>query len=411
MKGGHLVTTSFASSPFVGKWMVLSFVTATSLLGCSEGGSGGQGRIVPAADYSGCQIKPDVGQKATMINASRDEIVVSPFFNKKYDRADLLAVMESSVISTAEYAQAISLNLYKIPQSTSKQATQKRCTTHYSLPTPRQELKDIWDEYSGGDNGGGQLMGLYFEDCGQSCSERKVQNPTILVNEESDRWTLVHEMLHHNFNLNRKIDTDLPTKTQVSNTLQRLLAQLDANKQAYLEDRTEGLLSLISKQTHQLSYLVYELMTRSVFEEMAIEGMLVDEWDAGRLKFVSHQSALSAVWYMSYSRDKGMDVLNEVRSRFLDFVNKEAQMNGWLTVAAQAKETDLYLSDISYKTAEMIETASAKTEAIRHPTDTQGMKQINAAYMALTNFSHIDHNAEGEELLKILKNSLNNSSF
>ncbi len=309
-------------------------------------------------------MKPDTGGAAVTANASIDQIEDSGFFGKPYDRADVAALFNSSPIATAAYVQKVGISLFKIPRvpktDEEKEAMRRAgqpvegplCRLYGFLPLASRFHHQLWYSVSGGKGG---LAGLYFEDCDPSrCPKTTVNNPIILVDDSSDRWTLVHEMNHHNFNTQRKKSPDYESHEE-------LRQKVEAYKSVYTA--SNGADSM--KEAIALDLLVkslYKLLVYSAFEEIANEGLLLKEFSAGRLKNVYSGDAKNAIWYMKYSRDNGMakitaveDELNVLAARCVSNESAREQVNATKAFIASVRaKIDGYIAEGEANSANLL---------------------------------------------------------
>jgi hypothetical protein len=348
--------------------VLLAVGTMFTLTACGGGGgSGADTRIV--TDFSACDTKPDVGPSALYQNASRTDFVKSNFFGKPYDRYDLEAVLNASSTSTTTYVQSLGIGLYKIPRENMK----NQCPTYFNLPTPNALLKSIWSEAAGGNTGDGKLAGLFFELCGggggtPACRAREMVQPTILVDEASDRWTLVHEMMHYNFNQARKAAVDIPTTSKLERDLQEASAKLKKSIEDFDKLPNRGDLQAASDALHTLIVSGKEAYVRRSLEEMTIEGMLIDLWADGEFKNVSNSAPASGVWYMNFSRDQFLKTLTPFEQG-CDEIKKLADANFWPEISSDAEAMKNMIENSRTETADLIETAKAKIKRVQRSSD------------------------------------------
>lgn len=354
----------------------VSFLSGAALLGtltaCSGGGGGGGGQsfTAPGYDKIACAAQPpDEGPSAVFANNSQTNFVPS-FFFKPYDRFDLDAVLDASAVSTTDYVKSLGIKLFRIPRAELKGA----CQTFFNLDVAAAPLRSIWDEAAGGGGaGGGTLAGLYFEYCDRDCQERSIISPHILVDEASDRWTLIHELMHHNFNVGRKADRHIASLGTVRSLIRRHTNRLKSLMDDYKNLPNQQYLYDIAKEGDSLAKALYDLSVRNAFEEVAIEAQLIEEYAAGRLKGVSPHSPRSGLWYMNQSRNEGLQRFDEVKG-LLNFVKDEADKNFWPEPKAAAVEAEKFIKQVTDETEAIIKTAEAKVENMGTPRNPPGTR-------------------------------------
>lgn len=262
-------------------------------------------RYEPIYDESRCHISKTQGDDVIVSNT--EKLVVSEFFGKRYNRSMLESVLTASAVATGRYvSEVLGGRVYRIPRDTMPGAVV--CPMFTELPVAPDDLRELWDRFAGGGIGGWRLAGLYFEDCGRdgfACDDRVMVRPTILIDEARDRWTLVHEMMHFNFSRERKLDPQMPP---LSTLAMEAAASKKAVKDLFAAYRAEPKRELLSKLQAHSSWLLrqwfYHTMVHTVLEEIAVEGLLLDEFLAKRLRNVSPNSLEIALMYMERSFER-----------------------------------------------------------------------------------------------------------
>ncbi|CAN5657266.1 hypothetical protein BH10BDE1_BH10BDE1_27080 [soil metagenome] len=348
--------------------VLLAVGTAFSITACGGGGGGG-GDTRLVTDFSACDTKPDVGSSALYQNSTRTEFVVSRFFEKPYDRYDLEAVLDASSTSTTTYVQSLGISLYRIPRESMK----GQCPTYFNLAAPNAMLKSIWSEAAGGNTGDGKLAGLFFELCGggggtPACRAREMVQPTILVDEASDRWTLVHEMMHYNFNQARKASAEMPTTQKIERNVQDAVAKFKKSIEDFEKLPNRGDLQTATDSLRTLIESGKQIYVRRSLEEMTIEGMLIDLWASGDFKNVANGAPASGVWYMNFSRDQFLQTLSPF-DKACDELKTRADANFWPEISSDADAMKTMIEDSRTETGDMIETAKAKIKRVQRSTD------------------------------------------
>lgn len=260
-------------------------------------------RYQPIYDESLCVIPKNQGDDT--ISPREAKLVVSDFFGKRYDRSMLENVLTASAVATGRYvSELLEGRLYRIPRDMVPDA--RVCPMFTDLPVAPDDLRDLWDRFAGGELrkglDGWRLAGLYFEDCGRDgypCDDRSMVRPTILIDEGRDRWTLIHEMMHFNFSRERKLDPQMPPLSVLA---REAAATKNAAKELLIAYKAKGERDLLSKLQAHSSWLLrewfYHIMVHTVLEEIAVEGLLLDEYLAKRLQNVSPDSLNIALKYM-----------------------------------------------------------------------------------------------------------------
>ena len=373
----------------------LSFAT-----GCAKSDSSAPtGRVVPksydpdlcVADKANPQsnrlgFKPTDGDEALFANAGQTRIVESNFFEKFYNAPDHEAVLHANAISTGEYAKAIGVTPFRIPHKFDVENA-RYCQTYYALDEASDNYKKLWEEKAGGDLGGGSLAGLYFDDCyrDQSCSKTQVLKPVILVDDATDRWTIVHELMHYNFDKTRKLrgeDNALTLDKKVGQSL----GLVEADLKAYDTQPNQDDLKKAAVELNNTAHLLYRTLADSSLEEIAIEAQLIDESFDGRLGFVSPRSPASSHWYIQFSKAPAIERLKAL-IEIVTAIDKNAKEKFWQDIVDQDAATLNFIDDISRRLDEVEETACVHSKTTRacHAPQTPATAAQLAAFVALTN--------------------------
>ncbi len=328
-----------------------------SACGGGGGGDGGGGHAVPKVDLSACDQHPEVGPSALIGNATKTEFVKSEFFNKPYDRYDLEAVLDASVKSTAQYVNSLGITLRKVVNG----SPAGKCPNYFGVPNAPDDLLAIWNEAAAGSSNNSSLQGLFFEYCGQGtgagCKEREMINPTILVNHVADRWTLVHELMHHNFNQGRKADAEIPSAFRLDQMTKYHSNQFKKFLKDFEDLPNRGDLSSAVTELETLVKIGHHALARKPLEEVAIEGMLIDLW--AKDEFKNSGSREPSTWYMEYSRTEAMKQSGELAG-FLAPLKKAAEENFWPEISAQIQTVEDLMQMPERETLRMIKEAKAK---------------------------------------------------
>ncbi len=344
--------------------MVLGLSLALSACGGGEGG--GDKRIV--TDFSACDTKPDVGASAVLPYATKTEFVKSDYFGKPYDRYDLDAVLNASSTSTTAYVQALGIRLFKVPRESMK----GQCPTYFNLPAADSDMSKVWNQAAGGVSGG-QLAGVFFEFCGvgggtPACRSREMVQPTILVDEASDRWTLVHELMHYNFNQSRKAAAEIQTLSQLERDVNEASLKLEKAIEDYQSMPNRRDLQIASDALRTLIIGGKEVYVRRALEDVAIEGMLINRWASGEFQNVAANAPDSGVRYMKYSRDLFLKTLIPFEGAANE-LKRQAEANFWAEISADADTMKSLIENSRTETRDMIEAALADIERVRSGSD------------------------------------------
>ncbi|MES2962789.1 MAG: hypothetical protein V4760_02790 [Bdellovibrionota bacterium] len=304
-------------------------LTAIALLAlttaCSSGGGGGAGeapkRVTPPGTFKPASCKADdKGGIAIYANAGVITHETSEYFGKVYNRPDLEAVYDASMLSTAIYGSQINANIFSVPVA---DADPDKCYSYSFLPEASEKQQEFWKEAAGTMGGAGTLQGLYF----------RTNKPYIFILRGTDRWTLVHELMHYNFDATR-IALGQDSISDLEARLRAAQRAFDKHMMDYQADKTRRDLGDAAAALETMVRAVYQKNVDSFLEEVAIESLLIERFYEGRLKNVSSQSAESGVWYITQSKENAMVDFKDYLP-LLDRIEQLANEHTWPEIAQQ----------------------------------------------------------------------------
>lgn len=266
----------------------------------------------------------NVGPSALFTNVGRVDRVKSEYWDKTYNQPDLEAVLDASMISTAVYATRMKASIYGVPRP---DEDSNYCYSFAFLPEPSTDLMKIWNKASqslGG--GGGTVQGLF---------RSPSSGPQIFILRGASRWTLVHELMHYNFDKTRA-ELGQPSIDDLLNDVDASQRVFDKSMADFKDFPNRRDLDLASRAVSRMIRAIYQLNVQVFLEEVTIESLLIEEFYKGRLKVVRKDSAESGVWYIGHSKKNAV-------SEFKDYlvlaerVEKLATENIWTDIADEMK--------------------------------------------------------------------------
>lgn len=340
---------------------LLSLTTALTSA-CSSGGGGGgpAGRIVPKAPggYKPISCALDkVGSEALYANAGKIDRADSGYFGKRYNRADLQAVLKASIASTALYGSTIGAEISSVSFAAADDADDRKddgdCYTYAFLPKASKELLDQWTKAAaGGEAMGGTLQGLYMNAGG----------PKVMILRGSDRWTLVHELMHYNFDKTRN-DEHADTLGTILARIKRAQKAFDKHMSDFQSLPNRGDLQKAADDVDLMIRLLYQQNVDSFLEEIAIEAMLIDRYVDRDFTNVSPNSAKSAVWYILKSKENAMTDFGDYE-KLLDRVEKLGNENFWPEIAESVKKDRDFMVAVNARIDEIIRIAQERVKVL-----------------------------------------------
>lgn len=292
---------------------ILSAFTAVLVLSCGSGEAvkDAANKSVPeSARENNCQYAYDEGGDA-LWDLAKQEDVQSTYFEKEYQANHLNAVMTASGKQTASYIRAaLGVPVYKTIGT--------KCDYFRELSTPPKDYQDIWDSASGGQASGSRLAGLYAGNQEKIINGKFLHNFVIMVADDSDRWTIVHEMMHHLFHrrdLQRGVFSN--TATNEMKKAENVVVQMDKDFQA---DETQLKFSPLAVAVSRYTDSFIESMKRSSLEESTIEAMLGEAFVSQTFTFTPN-GLRSSAWYLKSNAVKGYDEYEKVLKQVEVYAN------------------------------------------------------------------------------------------
>jgi hypothetical protein len=296
----------------------LSLILAAFLLQACGSTEAPKSRDRIGDDYS-CEFKLEEGPSSWN---SKPEKIVQTHFGKFLDRAAIDSVLNLSARATISYVRDIE-NTDLLRVNTSGEG---KCKFYDVLPEASETWQKIWQESAGPSESGLLLTGLYY-----SKPSSPTGRSTILLRRDSNRWTLIHEFLHHLF-----------TKRGGSATLTELTRDILTRKTQIAIDIQRGALNQEAAKNAITNALKYfwksdEYINRSALEEIANESILQSEFSSQRLKLVPDKSG-SSIAYVTQSAKVAEDLYSSL-------AQTRRQLNGLLKTA-QSPELEKALVDV-----------------------------------------------------------------
>lgn len=265
---------------------------ALSLSGC--GSHDGQSLAFDPVEYtqSSCEYSADEGNDYATVRSSTP--VVTGYFGKLYNKDWLTNVGHTSMRDTLSKIEKTNTKVYY-----SGSISRKSCKNFgFAAPMP----SDIAREWQKADVRGakGEFMtGLYLIK-GTRKHESLKEKAAIIVREDANRWTLVHEFMHHNFKsqaISKGYDDDLVQEKRktLADQLNKIVSDSKLSNREKVKKATPLFLEFID--------VADQLVIQYMFEEIAVEATLQDKYDSGDLTFVPAGSYGNATQYIAHSKE------------------------------------------------------------------------------------------------------------
>lgn len=275
--------------------LFLSVLLLTSVACSNSSGGSSSGDVLPPADIDtrSCVYEATEGDVAVMENLEGTEIVKASF-DKEYNHSLLQGVLGASVVESIPFINQTGATVYKAPRA----FVEKHCSRDLfaSAKTPPSDLVQEWRR-AAGDGTDGVLMGLFLPRLSLPSTKDKA---AILVIENGNRWTLVHEFLHHLFMKQAETTGYSDTESQAEYRKQIKAFNAIADSGA----SNKEIARRVAKMFPSFIKAIDTMLVHFPLEESTIERLMKDEARRGNLKYAPESSN----WYLNSSADKAIDL-------------------------------------------------------------------------------------------------------
>lgn len=279
-------------------------------------------------------------------------------FNKPYDGSLLDAVSGTSGFETARFAKLAGVTFYKVANLGKVYG----CPFTATLPSAHAAIEKEFHDHESDiqkKSPNSVLEGFYLDRDMVTEITRMNSGPLIAVKNDSERYVMVHELMHHVFQLSKdKSGQQYQLDYSISGSL-----YVKAKDRYDQSSSTDGLKDVVSKFSKVSNDLITVLRNYPL-EEMANENELNTKYQAGDLRYVNKFSRHSGDHYIVSSAESAKDRL-EVFVDELSALKKEA-----------ANKIDVSSPDKAIVDEQLNEVARL-FESVRHDIDVnQGTAQM-----------------------------------
>lgn len=277
------------------------------------------------------EYRPDQGDSVRSVRSASP--VVDGYFGKPYNQDWLSAIGHSSILDTVDYVESKGVRVYK-----AEPVSQKSSHVFTAASTMTWDIDREWrlaDQPLAGTSCG-FLAGLYLGRGKMNYSTKKEipslkNEAAIVVREDTGRWTLVHEFMHHNFR------TQANAQGYSDNRLQLRYRSVNAEKSALESNKALSNREYARRMSAlflQYVDIVDELIVHYYFEEVAIEALLQDQYASGKLQYVSGGAFENANRYINQSKKVVLEVYRGMNATY-DKLFRLTSTNGLFTEMKQ----------------------------------------------------------------------------
>jgi len=374
-------------------WVLCSAVALESLVGCGPATSS-QSQTTPNEDNAtfdqlSCAYSPSVGSSALDANLQQSDIQPA-HFGKLYNRAWLSGALPASLNEVLRYIPEAGVKLF-----TADRVSPKSCDNLGSVAKFPSEISSYWTMANQGigDSAGkgSTLAGLYIPQ-GTDLNDGSFlkDGPMIVVREDVDRWTVVHEFIHHLFYVEA-------SKSGWDSTAAHDQYQKTVDSAQSLDPssvHTEADAQNISAQLQTFTTQLQQMTLHYAMEEVAVESLLRDAYEKGNFPNVSELSYENAGWYIQQNAKNALQSFAELR----DFIG---QFKDVMTQVAPDVESSLE--------AFVDQTLSANESEIKAiqasiPSSDDSNDTVKPNRKIVGEQIHCEHEQDMEQILKQLHN-------
>lgn len=264
---------------------------SASLMACSSGDDDKKFEDNVTYDYDtkSCVYNFNQGSSARLEKMSQVRIETT-VFNKEFNIALFEGVASASVAESMNFISQTNVSIYKTDGIRTNQCERNLFETAKDMPS---DLKDKWN--SVGDQG---VMAIYLPK-GERGLPTNYDKAAIIIRQNTNRWTLVHEFMHHLFELKSSeagVDTN-----QLKDDFNRQMNRLTEISKSSKPD--SEIIMDMAPVAKQLFEAFDALMVHFTLEEMAIESFMKKQKSKGVLQYVPESSN----WYINESAKKAIE--------------------------------------------------------------------------------------------------------
>lgn len=241
-------------------------------------------------------------------------------FGKVLDISLLKSIYQASGEETVRFINLTGATVYR----TNFKVNEGSCFYAQAVP---EAPADLMNKFINVDlQNDGHVLGLFLPKNTENLYSLNSQ-AAVLIRNDSDKWTLVHEFTHHLFS------KEVETLRSSDNLMYQRYTALDKFKrldQLAAGNYTEQNLSEMANHAYIFGESHLELMRRFPLEEMAIESLLGRSYRNSILKYVSYVMMLNGQNYIQDSAEDAIDRMKaaqDLLSRLLDKMKKNGMLS------------------------------------------------------------------------------------
>ncbi len=249
-----------------------------------------------------CQFAPTEGDHAQPGQAQPD--VRKTYFDKAIDAAALKRVRSTSIVETVKVANSYGVEVHRINKSGVS------CNPFDFLAEAPSDFEMVWNSATEGASSKGFLAGLYLNLNSPEAASTS-RSAMIGVRRDGNRWIVVHEFMHHLFEL-EAAKAGMGANA-VENNMNSASDAMDAAGETYSAKPTHQNLMSLMNAFETVDAALIRLTIQFPLEEVTVETMLQDGVKAGAFSYFPSRTH-SSNSYIESSAQKARDYLEKLDS-------------------------------------------------------------------------------------------------
>jgi len=263
----------------------------------------------PCASTGSCHHTPFEGVRQA-VAPQAGGFVDSGYFQKPIQEDLSNSLMDLSGEATWNSILSWGVPVFKI----ATQGSKNPCRYYAPLSDAPGDLQKKWRSFQHKTVGRG-LLGLFTSQTVRNGGgDVSLVDPVILVREDSQRWTLVHESHHFLFARARINVRPYLFDREILQRIEKRRSQILRQKQRFDDNPSNALASKLLESYRKIFELNLDLDRRGPLEEFAIESRLIERWSQNLLVFIHPASDLrNAVAYMASNQSRILGTYRNLR--------------------------------------------------------------------------------------------------
>ncbi len=319
-----------------------TMISGALLTGCNKDGGGSAPRTAGPDQGPPIPCEFSFSEGAGNLGIFSEDFKES-FFKKIFNANLLKSVQHASAESTLSFIARAGIEIYQAPAM-----GRSDCQFLSSFANPPATISTMWSKATEGDNPQvSYTLGVFWPSSRTDPQESPDQPNTIVLRQNVDRWTVVHEFMHHNYYESAQALTGYDEAIE-SRNLNAAIDRLELAMAPEVNLADEANFTTAAIALNEVIDGFISNLTHFTFEEITIEGQLRDLYRSGQLPYVPERAYANGAWYIKASFESAKDRIKKVTTEVELFKNKRlifghtnpaSSVTGSLTKLADVKNT------------------------------------------------------------------------